>query len=140
MLRQHLHLVRRLEPLEQGDNQGRRINAEGNEITMESDSFRMCLSTLHHRRKDIELCRFNLVMSSKAHLAYHLLNTSSAQLPNVQRSRAPKPHQTYSSRKRASRNGFCHVVSSSSGLQSNFSPFKPTTLMLSGCSFILDFK
>lgn len=53
-------------------------------------------------------------------------------LPNVQRSRSPKPPKPTAAESEYLGKVLADVVSSSSGLQSSFSLFKPPTLILSG--------
>jgi ubiquitin carboxyl-terminal hydrolase 16/45 len=67
--------------------------------------------------------------------AHHSPNTSSTRLPllsNVQRSRSPKPPKPTAAESEYLGKVLADVVSSSSGLHSSFSLFKPPTLMLSG--------
>jgi ubiquitin carboxyl-terminal hydrolase 16/45 len=67
--------------------------------------------------------------------AHHPPNTSSTRLPllpNVQRSRSPKPPKPTAAESEYLGKVLADVVSSSSGLHSSFSLFKPPTLMLSG--------
>ena len=67
--------------------------------------------------------------------AHHPLNNSSTRLPllsNVQRSRSPKPPKPTAAESEYLGKVLADVVSSSSGLHSSFSLFKPPTLMLSG--------
>ena len=67
--------------------------------------------------------------------AHHPPNTSSTRLPllpNVQRSRSPKPPKPTAAESEYLGKVLADVASSSSGLHSSFSLFKPPTLMLSG--------
>ena len=67
--------------------------------------------------------------------AHHPPNTTYTRLPllpNVQRSRSPKPPKPTAAESEYLGKVLADVVSSSSGLHSSFSLFKPPTLMLSG--------
>ena len=69
---------------------------------------------------------------SEAPLSAYHSNTRLPLFPNVQRSRSPKPPKPTAAQSEYLGKILADVVSSSSGLSSSFSLFKPPTLLLSG--------